>query len=63
MTPQQVQKLIIDQQVALEAVDIAYKDYIATLDYARAISENLTAAIKDLASHPHLELQDFEIDG
>jgi hypothetical protein len=63
VTPAQVQELLSKLQESLDVVGQSYRAYIKSLDKARISAEALSVAIKDLAAHPQIELQDFEIDG
>lgn len=48
---------------ALDKAGVAYKAYIAAIHEAREAANALNVALETIINQPHIEIEDYEIDG
>jgi hypothetical protein len=58
-----VLELMLAMNSALDKAAAAYKDYIVAVKKAREAAEALSVALETIINQPHIEIQDYEIDG
>ena len=58
-----VLELMVELNTALDRAGVAYKDYLIAVKKAREAADALSVALETVINQPHIEIQDYEIDG
>lgn len=56
-------ELMAEMFSALDKAGVAYKAYVAAIQEAREAASALNVALETIINQPHIEIQDYEIDG